>query len=213
MVTTTSKGTNLSTHKFRLLLAGTVALALVAALSLSSFPNDRAEAATTGATITSAWADAKGRSVFIRVGTYNPATKEGFGMTKVIQKHGITAVTTVQFITKNPDGGVAQGLDRKYTGYANKLSCTPTGCTVLQSVPLTAIFSSIVVSSYYGVSIPPGVIGIKTAYCNNSDASAFCPSWVDAAVLNKSALPRFEAGQTTRIVLSYIPMSNDETAP
>lgn len=158
---------------------------------------------TDGSTITSAWVDGVGRSIFVRVGSYDPVAGVGFGMTKIIQKHGISAVTTVQFITGNPNGGIAQGLDRQYTAYANEKVCNSYSCEYTDSVQLTAVFSSIIQSPYYGVVIPTGVIGIKTAYCNNSDASSLCPSWVDASVLNSDAI----GSATTKTVLSYSPLA------
>jgi methionyl-tRNA formyltransferase len=74
----------------------------------------------------------------------------------------------------------------------------------VQSVPLAAVFSNIIQSPYYGVVIPSGVIGVKTAYCQNSDSSALCPSWVDAAVLARAVTA---GGTTTKTILSYAPLT------
>lgn len=194
-------------------LTGAICALILTAGGLVAAPS-AASAATTGATVTSAWTDVKGRDVFVRVGTYDRLSDNGFGMTKIINKHGIRAVSTLKFISRAPDGGSRQGDDREYIAYANKSVCKSGRCTVVESIPVRLIMSNIYVSSYYGVTRIDGALGIKTAYCQNPDRSDLCPSWVDYAFKSASSLSTpgsdgltsGSSRSTDATVWSYAPM-------
>lgn len=176
----------------------TGAAMLMASLFVLSSPL-AAEAAS--ATILRAWSDAGGRSVFVRSGTYNGSV--GFGMAKVQQRHKINSIASLVFVTKNPNGGVKEGDDRRYNAYANKKICSDGTCTYTESVPVRAIMSNIYASTYYGVLIK-GAIGIKTAYCTTDAALLDCPSWVDQALAGVASRT---AGEQSETAWSYQPVA------
>ena len=204
-----SKAKDQKSWRTRVTRPTSIGLLMIAIAGIIATPS-MASAATTGATITSAWSDAAGRSVFVRVGTYNGFNSQGFGLAKIMGKHGIRAVSSLQFITHAPNGGTKQGDDREYVAYANKLVCNSAGCTVKASIPVRAIMSNIYVDTYYGISGIKGAIGIKTAYCQNTDASFLCPSWVDNAFVGRasklSTSPQGN-GITDTTLWSYAPMA------
>lgn len=153
----------------------------------------------TPGTILQAWADAKNRTVFVRSGTYNPTTQTGFGLAKIQQKHRINSIDSLVFVTRNPNGGTAQGDDRLYEAFANKKVCNQTTCTVTESIKVRVIMSNVYAGTYYGVVIN-GAIGIKTAYCVTG--STVCPSWID------QGLRRITPGTPiTENVWSYEPLA------
>ena len=168
-----------------------VAVVLATTLFMPAGP-----ASAAPATILGSWTDANSQTVFVRQGTYNAADQNGFGMAKITQKHGILAVSNVKFVTQNPNGGVAQGNDRLYTAYANKIVCNPT-CRVAESIQVRAVMGNGYQSVYYGIRIK-GAVGIKTTYCLTG--ATLCPSWVNAA-LARSA-PSSD-GSTTSVAWSY----------
>ena len=152
-------------------------------------------------TILRAWQDAGGRSVFVRSGVYNGST--GFGMAKIQQRHKIYSIDSVVFVTKNPNGGVKEGDDRRYDAYANKKVCQNGTCTYTESVPVRVIMSNTYVGTYYGVVVN-GALGIKTAYCTTDTAALDCPSWVDQALAGVAS--RTAEGQS-ETVWSYQPVA------
>jgi hypothetical protein len=97
-----------------------IAVALAIA-SLSVFAVPISADAAGGGTILAAWTDSHGRSVFIRTGSYDAASGNGFGWVKIQARHNIHSLSSLKFVSRAPDGGVAQGYDREYTAYANKL--------------------------------------------------------------------------------------------
>jgi hypothetical protein len=125
--------------------------------------------------------DANGRVIHYRNGTFD--TFVGFGWQKVSQKHEITSYNAIGFIAHNPDGGVAEGKDRRYMAYANKKTCDAsyTQCTVDESIPVKLIVHFAFVGDYYGAAVN-AELGVKTAYCINDDAADACPSWVNGAL-------------------------------
>ena len=154
-------------------LAFAVALTIVVPTAASAAP----------VTIIGAWTDALGRTVFVRRGTYNGST--GFGMAKIQQRPAIYSIDSLKFVTRNPNGGVAEGLDRRYDAYANREECTLSVCVVTDSIPVRVIMSSQYATTSYGVTIN-GAIGIKTAYCTMPAGALKCPIWVDRALAGVS---------------------------
>lgn len=157
------------------------------------------------ATIIGAWTDALGRTVFVRSGTYNGST--GFGMAKIQQRHAIYSIDSLKFVTRNPNGGVAEGLDRRYDAYANRKECTLGVCVVTHSIPVRVIMSNQYVSTYYGVTVN-GAIGIKTAYCTMPNGALKCPVWVDRALAGVTFRQGALDGESTSVetTWSYAPL-------
>lgn len=153
--------------------------AAVIAFAISLVLLTPAAASAAPASIIGAWTDANGRTVFVRSGTYNGST--GFGMAKIQQRHAIYSIDSLKFVSKNPNGGVAQGSDRRYDAYANRKQCTGGVCIVTDSVPVRVIMSNQYAATYYGIAIN-GAIGIKTAYCTMPAGALKCPIWVDRAL-------------------------------
>ena len=113
------------------------------------------------ADIVAQWQDIIGTNFFLRVGTYNAALDEGFGMTKIIAKHGIYSGQSVEYVTKNAWSGEARGMDFTRVAYANKIACGTGGCEVLETVAVRAVMSRLFVTTYYGVDVN-AEIGVKT---------------------------------------------------
>jgi hypothetical protein len=157
-----------------MLLAGILALAPV----LVRAGSGTAEAAS-GATIVHTWKDAKGRTIILRQGVYQNG--KGFGWAKIRSKHSINSLKTLEYISRAPNGGEAQGSDRLYIAYANKTECKGSYCRVVDSIPVRLVVNFDRVDEYWGVKLN-AVLGVKTAYCVNDDRAHDCPSWVDQAL-------------------------------
>lgn len=207
--------TQSGTARGALKLFGGIAGALVVVGSLV-VPAAPASAAVTGSTILNSWEDFKGRSVFVREGAYDAATKRGFGMKKIRTKHNVKLINSLKFATNNPNGGTAQGEQRRYDAYANKLECTNgKNCHYTDSRPFRVIMDNRKEATYYGVNLRNDKIGINTAYCQNDDKSNDCPDWVDTAfqkpVDSDSARARSlttvpEGTPDVSVTLSYEPL-------
>lgn len=151
--------------------------------------------------------DASGRAVLLRQGKYNMwGDGTGFGWSKISGKHDIRYFGAVGFVASNPNGGVAEGADRRYDAYANRTVCVDGKCTVTDSVPVRLIVHYGTVQTYYDVPIN-GVLGVKTMYCSMPNNEPKCPEWAGIALDN----PSNPAGRTpvdtpsTFVDLSYEP--------
>jgi len=171
--------------------------------------------AADGATIVGTETDAAGRTIILRQGTYDGAT--GFGWSKIQKRHAIFSKNSIGYVLKNPDGGVAEGEDRRYTAYANEITC-PEGadCTVTDSREVRVINKAAAYPEYYGVALGGQEVGIITAYCINPDGALACPSWVDLAIgVKKPASARISEGTPASITTSwsYEPMAIGQEVP
>lgn len=215
-----SKTKPVSTHNSRQLrgflrrLTALTALTLVTLLgALVAQP----AAAASGSTVVAEWKDAKGRQVFVRQGTFD-GVKSGFGWAKVQSKHNIKKISSLKFITSNPNGGYMEGYDRTYTAYANKKVCKDGKCVYTESIKLRLVMSFGYQTTYYGVTLND-TLGVKTTYCEMPDKSERCPSWVDTAFSNGGAgmsIQQTDAGQAATssnyaTELSYVPLEGHVT--
>lgn len=157
------------------------AVAIVVALVAGDVAAPAPAFAASAGSVKATWQDAKGRTITLRHGNWSAKTNTGFGWAKVVGKHGITSTATLKFITRNPDGGKAEGTSRVYTAYANKTACSNGKCRLLDSRQVKLVHHNGYVNIYYGASVK-GTLGVQTAYCVNPDRSAKCPAWVDRAL-------------------------------
>ncbi|MCM3657937.1 hypothetical protein M3147_11810 [Agromyces mediolanus] len=162
------------------------AIVVIVALTVSNVAAPAPAYAASAGSVKATWQDAKGRTITLRHGNWSAKTNTGFGWAKVVGKHGIASTATLKFITRNPDGGKAEGTSRVYTAYANKTVCSNGKCRLLESRQVKLVHHNGYVNIYYGASVK-GTLGVQTAYCVNPDRSAKCPPWVDRA-LNGRAL-------------------------
>lgn len=135
-----------------------------------------------GATILGAWQAAGGWLMHVRAGTYDADLDQGFGMTKIIAKHGITHWHSLRYITQNPTSGESQGNQSTHHAYANMLECDllEDWCEVVDSIMVRTVMDDSYVDDYYGVPVN-GILGIITAYCLDY---VYCPAWVNTALEN-----------------------------
>lgn len=194
--------------------SGVLAVALTAGLLIGTPASANPPLATAavvpvGARIVYQWNDASNTRVVVRVGTYNGATKQGFGWVKILQKHRIYSLNTIVFVTRAPGGGIKQrNGNYRYTAYANKKVCTKKSCYYTDSVPVIAIVSRSTPPSKHGIPLNGGRVGVITTYCANPNRADACPSWVDLAFAglstsSKSVAPA-SSGEST-VELSYQP--------
>lgn len=141
--------------------------------------------------------------MLLREGRYNSFTGgPGFGWQKIVGKHDIRYYGAVRFVASNPNGGIAQGDDRRYDAFANRHVCDNSGCVVTDSIPVRLIVHYGTVQTYYEVPIN-GVLGVKTMYCEMPGGAPKCPEWAGIALDNPSN-PRSATGTAGEFVdLSY----------
>ena len=134
-------------------------------------------AAPAPASVVSSWKDAKGNFTQLRQGTYDSASKNGFGWKKINNKHGITKYQTVKHPTGNPAGPKYKGTKREYVAYATRW----VNKKAVEQIPVYTIVESASFNAYYGVKLGNNPPGVLTTYCANPNKAEKCPTWVDTA--------------------------------
>ncbi|MFC3297280.1 hypothetical protein ACFOD2_13820 [Clavibacter michiganensis subsp. insidiosus] len=191
---------------------GAIAAILIGLFSVSGLAATPPASAADGATVVGTETDAAGRTIVLRQGTYDGAV--GFGWSKIQKRHAIFSKNSIGYVLKNPDGGVAEGEDRRYTAYANEITCTDEEtCTVTDSREVRVINKAAAYNEYYGVALGGQEVGIITAYCINPDGALTCPAWVDLAIgVKKPTAARLsgESPTSTSTSWSYEPLAIGE---
>ncbi|MDA3804879.1 hypothetical protein PED38_08725 [Clavibacter sp. CT19] len=199
----------------RTVRAAAMTAGLIGLLSGSGLVVATSASAADGATIVGTETAAAGRTIILRQGTYDGVA--GFGWTKTQKRHAIFSKNSIGFVLKNPDGGVDEGEDRRYTAYANEITCTDEeSCTVTDSREVRVVNKAVGKSDWYGVALGGEEVGIITAYCLNPDGALACPSWVDLAIgVKKPSTTRLSEGSptSTSTSWSYEPMSIGQDVP
>lgn len=127
--------------------------------------------------IKSTWKDVKGRTMVMRVGSYNPKTQSGWGLAKVIGKHNLTT-KAVQAATKYTPTRYQNNTSTAYAYYqpVQKYACSGWGifrkCKVVATTNVVTVHETKAPSD----GKPRGVI---TSYCQNYQPR--CPDWVKNA--------------------------------
>ena len=161
-----------------------------------------------GSLIFHEWRDASNKRILLRIGTYKYTGKwknKGFGWVKIVAKHRIFSPLTVKFVTKAPGGGRREGVDYVYDAWANRKLCVRNSCEYTDSVKVRAVVSWSSPTSYYGVRLDGGAIGVKTTYCMNANKAWECPPWVDLALGTAKSTTGGQS-QTTATEWSYAPL-------
>lgn len=134
------------------------------------------------------------KTIAYRRGYYIPPN-EGFGHTKVLNKHNMYT-PVVAFIVAGPNNSHTSGTAGRAYAYANHF----VNGRLVEVVQLWAGYDTRVVSQ------PNRSFGIVTAYCQGYQG--LCPQWVNQAI-NAQALPLTarSSDQPDRTELSYDPRS------
>jgi len=122
-----------------------------------------------------------GLTTYLRHGYYDSTKDEGFGWDKVWNKHGITDYRAVRAILESPSRfPTSTGKD---TVNHQEYAYAEVNGKVTQEILVTAVYEFGNWPDYNGW--PAGApLGVMTMFCDNSDKSAQCPSWVTTALIN-----------------------------
>lgn len=165
---------------------------------------------TPGRKIVGTETDARGVKVIMRQGVWHANRGRGFGWEKIQKKHAIYSKHSVGFVLKNPNGGQADGNQRRYYAWANKKVCKDGVCTYVDNRQVYTIVDFRHFDKYFGVNVD-GTLGVITTYCINPDGAPKCPAWVDLAI--GSEAPRVatrDDGSRVTTVGSYKPLTDDQ---
>lgn len=152
--------------------------------------------------------DTQGVSVPIRNGYYDSSDGSGWGFDKANTKHNIGDPRAVQFVLKTPNKVQGRSsVTYNYTAYAIETTCTSSGCTVTQSIPVIAVASTFDYNpgvKYMGAEVG-GTMGLRTAYCSQAGGEELCPGWVTTALYNGYQSGGIPSGRSNSAGPSKVP--------
>lgn len=135
-----------------------------------------------------------GITMITRTGYYDSASDQGFGYDKANWKHGINSCGAINAVLQSPSRyGTSSGKSTvNFNEWADKI----VNGKIVESKLVTAVYEFGDWPTYYGW--PAGLpLGLMTIYCENTDNSAKCPSWVNIALANTGPMSKFAPNANT----------------
>ena len=115
-------------------------------------------------------------------GFWDGDTDQGFGVDKAWNKHNIWSVDAMTKLMRSPNWEKQTNGNYALRGYAYLIDCQGGGCRVADQRELIGVHDGRSYRDWYGWPVG-GLMGMRTAYCQNPGGAWACPDWVTYSIL------------------------------
>lgn len=119
-------------------------------------------------------------------GFWDSDTDQGFGVDKAWNKHNIWSVEAMRKLMVSPNWSKQTNGNYAMRGYAYLIDCQGGSCRKTDERELIGVHDGRSYGDWYGWPVG-GLMGMRTAYCQNPGGAWACPDWVTYSILNPGA--------------------------